>query len=142
MPMKAALALAVTLALAVNTAPARAGDPAKGQKEFAKCRACHMIEAPDGTVIEKGTRTGPNLWGVIGRRAGSQAGFAYGPSLAAVGAAGLVWTEEELAAYVRDPAAWLKDKTGDPAARTKMTFKLARGGEDVAAYLASVAPAP
>ena len=46
-----------------------------------------------------------------------------------------------LAAYVADPAKWLKEQTGDASAKSKMTFKLAKGGEDMAAYLASVKPA-
>jgi cytochrome c len=50
-----------------------------------------------------------------------------------------VWDEALLAAYVADPAAWLKEQTGDSAAKSKMSFKLAKGGADVAAYLASVA---
>ena len=37
-----------------------------------------------------------------------------------------------------DPSKWLKEQTGDAAAKSKMTFKLAKGGEDMAAYLASV----
>ena len=43
-----------------------------------------------------------------------------------------------IAAYVTDPTAWLKEQTGDDKAVTKMTFKMATGGEDVAAYLASI----
>lgn len=52
----------------------------------------------------------------------------------------MVWTEEELVAYVTDPTAWVKEKSGDDSARSKMTFKLNRNQADVAAYLASVSP--
>ena len=55
------------------------------------------------------------------------------------GAAGAVWDEASLAAYTANPAEYLKTALGDPAAKSKMSFKLAEGGEDVAAYLASVA---
>ncbi len=131
---------AATLSLLASPALA-AGDPAKGENEFKKCRSCHMIESDDGTAIQKGGKTGPNLYGVIGRPvAGTD--FDYGESIKAVGATGLIWTEEELAAYVANPAEWLKTKLDDPAAKSKMSFKLAKGGEDVAAYLASVGPAP
>ena len=134
--------LATALAVTFATAPAfAAGDAAKGEAEFKKCKACHAIEAADGTAIQKGGKTGPNLYGVIGRQVGSL-DFAYGDSIKAVGATGAVWTEEELAAYIANPADWLKTKLDDPAAKSKMSFKLAKGGEDVAAYLASVAPAP
>ena len=40
------------------------GDLAHGEKVFKKCSACHMIAA-DGK-----NKIGPNLWGVIGRKAG------------------------------------------------------------------------
>lgn len=130
-----------TLALLALAAPAfAAGDAAKGENEFKKCKACHAIVADDGTEVQKGGKTGPNLYGVIGRVVAST-DFAYGESIKAVGATGLVWTEAELAAYVASPADWLKAKLDDPAAKSKMSFKLAKGGEDVAAYLASVAPA-
>jgi cytochrome c len=130
-------ALAALLAL---SAPVLAQDAAKGESEFKKCKACHAIVAPDGTAIQKGGKTGPNLYGVVGRPVAST-DFAYGDSLKAVGAAGTKWDEASLAAYVADPTAWLKETTGDAGAKSKMTFKLAKGGADVAAYLASVAPA-
>jgi cytochrome c len=100
-----------------------------------------MIQAADGTDIVKGGKTGPNLYGIIGMTAGSQEGFRYGPTLPVAGQAGLVWDEENLAKYVNDPKAFLVEFTGDSGARSSMSFKLAKGAEDVAAYLASVAPA-
>jgi cytochrome c len=131
------------LALAALALPAHAQDAAKGEADFKKCKACHSIVAPDGTVIQKGGKTGPNLHGVIGRAVGSYPDFAYGDSIVAVGAKGVVWDQALLAAYVADPAAWLKEQTGDAAAKSKMSFKLAKGGEDMAAYLATFAtPAP
>jgi cytochrome c len=123
---------------ALLATPAAAQDAAKGEAEFLKCKTCHMIEAPDGTAIVKGGKTGPNLYGVIGRPVAS-AEFDYGDGLRAVGETGAVWDEASLAAYVADPTAWLKEQTGDAAAKSKMVFKLAKGGADVAAYLASVA---
>ncbi|WP_128516447.1 c-type cytochrome [Tabrizicola thermarum] len=135
--MKTFILLAVAAsALAV---PAFAGDPAAGEETFKKCKACHSVIAPDGTEIQKGGRTGPNLYGVIGRAVASDPDFKYGESIAALGAKGAVWDEASLAAYVADPAAYLKEALGDNAAKSKMSFKLASGGEDVAAYLASVA---
>jgi cytochrome c len=130
--------LRTLLLTALLATPAAAQDAAKGESEFRKCKTCHMIEAPDGTAIVKGGKTGPNLYGVIGRPVAS-AEFDYGDSLRAVGEAGAVWDEASLAAYVADPTAWLKEQTGDAAAKSKMVFKLAKGGADVAAYLASVA---
>lgn len=130
----AALALALFAA-----APALAeGDAAKGEKEFGKCKACHAIIAPDGNVILKGGKTGPNLYGVIGRAAGTEDGFRYSASMVSAGEKGLVWDAEQFATYVVDPTKFLKDYLGDSKAKSSMTFKLRKGGEDVAAYLASV----
>ena len=129
-------ASAALLALA---APAlAAGDAAEGEKEFRKCKACHMIQADDGEMIVRGGRTGPNLYGVIGRTAGSVEDFKYGDSLVAAGEAGLVWDEENMVPYLEDPKAFLVEQTGDSGARSLMTFRLRKGGEDVAAYLASL----
>ena len=131
--------LTLLLVALVMAGPAlSAGDAAKGESEFKKCKACHSIIKDDGTEIVKGGKTGPNLYGVIGRAVAST-DFAYGDGIKAVGASGLVWDEALLAAYVADPTTFLKEKTGDAAAKSKMAFKLAKGGEDIAAYLASVA---
>ncbi len=126
------------VAAALLSSPAFAGDAAKGEADFKKCKSCHAITATDGTEIVKGGKTGPNLFGVIGRQIGSVADFKYGDSIVAAGADGSAWDEASLAAYVVDPAKWLQDKTGDAAAKSKMTFKLAKGGEDMAAYLATL----
>lgn len=135
--MKKFLTAAALVALA---APAFAeGDAAAGENTFKKCKSCHMIQDADGNDIVKGGRTGPNLYGVIGRVAGSYEGFKYGKGLSEANDAGFVWTEESLAAFVSDPRGWLSDEGYNK--RSKMTFKLRKGGEDVAAYLASLAPA-
>lgn len=132
--MKYALIVAATL----FAVPALAGDAAVGESEFKKCKSCHAIVADDGTEIQKGGKTGPNLYGVVGRQIGAGADFKYGESIVAAGADGSVWDEASLAAYMTDPTAWLKEKTGDSGAKSKMTFKLKAKQEDVAAYLASV----
>lgn len=127
----------ITAAILLAT-PALAGDAAIGEAEFKKCKTCHAIIADDGTEIQKGGKTGPNLYGVIGRQIGAAADFKYGADLVAAGADGSVWDEASLAAFITDPAAWLKEKTGNAGAKPKMTFKLKAKQEDVAAYLASV----
>ena len=120
-------------------APAFAGDIEAGEKDFKKCKACHMVVSADGEEIYKGGKTGPNLYGVIGRVAGSDDGYKYGDGLKDAAEAGFVWTEDAIAAYVADPKAWLSDN--GYTAQSKMSFKLKGGGEDVAAWLASVGPA-
>ena len=135
--MKTQILTALTVIALAGPALA-AGDAAKGEKTFRMCKACHSITGPDGKEIARGGRVGPNLYGVIGRKAASEPGYNYGPGLKEAGAKGLVWNEENLAEYVKDPSEFIEKFTGDHAARSKMTFRLRRGGEDVAAYLASV----
>jgi cytochrome c len=114
-------------------------DIALGEKAFKKCKACHTIASAD-EVIFKGGKTGPNLYGVIGRQAGAFDGFKFSPSLAEAGEVGLIWDEESLAAFISNPKEFLKEYNGDSKAKSKMSYKLKKGGEDVAAYLASVGP--
>jgi len=128
--------LAITAA--ALAAPALAGDPAAGEDAFKKCKACHSVIAPDGTEIQKGGRTGPNLYGIIGRAIASDPDHGYGESLATLGATGVVWDQASFAAYVSNPAEYLKTALGDDRAKSRMSFKLASGAEDIAAYLVSV----
>lgn len=132
------LTLLSALGALMLASPVLAADPAAGEADFKKCKACHSLTATDGTEVVKGGKTGPDLGGVIGRPVASVADFKYGESILAVGASGAVWDEAMLAAYVTDPTAWLKEKTGDGAAKSKMSFKLAKGAEDMAAYLATI----
>ena len=117
-----------------------AGDAAAGEDVFKKCKACHMI-ADGENVIYKGGKSAPNLYGIIGRTAGTVEGFDYKPSIEAAGEAGLVWDEANLAEYVADPKKFLQTYLDDKGAKSGMSFKLRKGGEDVAAYLKSVGPA-
>lgn len=112
-------ALAAALLLAV---PAHAeGDAAAGEKVFAKCKACHEVE--------KGVnKVGPTLKGVVGRPAASVPDYKYSEAMLAKGAEGLVWTEENLTAYLPDPKAYVP--------KTKMAFAGLKKPEDVANIIA------
>ena len=130
-----------TVIAGLLAAPAFAeGDAAAGEKEFNKCKSCHMIVAEDGTEIVKGGKTGPNLWGIAGRTAGTYPDFRYGDSIVAAGEKGLVWDETTFVEYVADPRTFLRTYLDDSKAKSNMSFKLAKGGEDVWAYLVSVGP--
>jgi cytochrome c len=130
---------AAIFAICIMGAPAfAAGDVGKGEKTFGKCKSCHMIVSDDGTQIVKGGKTGPNLYGVIGRQAGTVEGFRYGADLVAAGEAGLIWDETLLAEFVKDPRGFLKTQLNSSKAKSKMSLKLKSGGEDIAAYLASL----
>ena len=140
--MKSTLTLLAVLA--TTAAPAFAGgDAVKGEAVFKQCQACHVVVDPAGKVLAgKASKTGPNLYGVSGRVAGSYPEFKYGESIVAAGAAGLVWDEATLVAYVQDPAGFLKERLGDKTAKAKMAFKVknAESAADVYAYLVSLVP--
>lgn len=146
--MKFAFAAAALTALASGPALAGAhasGDAAAGESAFNQCKACHSITDADGNNIVRGGKTGPNLYGLPGRTAGTEADFGrYKDSIVAAGEAGLVWDEEHFVTYVQDPNAFLKDYLDDPKARSGMAFR-ARKEEDAVniwAYIASVSPEP
>lgn len=138
--LSAATVLALTLAL--PAAAQDAGDPAAGEKEYNKCKACHMVQDDAGTDIVKGGKTGPNLYGIVGREIAAVEDFKYGEGILELKEKfpGGVWDAEALTAYLTDPTAYLKEHTGDDAAKSKMTFKLAKNQADVIAFLAQHSP--
>lgn len=98
--------LAVLLALTLQALPAHAtGDPEKGRALFARCASCHQV----GPSARNGF--GPQLNGVIGRRAGSVEGYAYSPAMKN---ATLVWSEKNLKTFLKSP--------GDTVPGNKMRF--------------------
>ncbi|KAA2313214.1 cytochrome C [Pseudooceanicola sediminis] len=125
---------ATALLCLATPALADMGDAAVGEKEFRKCKSCHQIASAD-EVIVKGGRTGPNLYGIIGRQAGIE-DFRYGADLVTAGEQGLVWNADTLQAYITDPRGFLRETLGDDKAQVKMTFRLRDHQADVAAYLA------
>ncbi len=137
--------LFATLAVFALAAPAfaqDAGDAAKGEKVFNKCKACHMIQDKDGKDIVKGGKTGPNLYDVVGRKIASVEGFKYGDGILKLAEANpdAVWDIHSLKAYVTDPTAYLDKHSGDDKVKSKMTFKLTKDQDDLVAYLVTVSP--
>ncbi|MEO5755472.1 MAG: cytochrome c family protein [Mesorhizobium sp.] len=74
------------------------GDPALGKKVFNRCIACHEAATERDKV-------GPHLLGVVGRTAGTAESFLghYSEGMKSAGAAGLVWDEANLTAYLKAP---------------------------------------
>ena len=130
--------LALIFALPVLADGHASGDAEAGEKAYRKCKSCHAVTNADGEVLVKGGRTGPNLYGLVGRALGSDENFKkYRKSIAAAGEAGTTWDEEQFMAYVKDPSAYLKTLLDDPGAKSGMSFKLKKP-EDAAniwAYL-------
>ena len=128
------LVVAAALCLAITGGPAAAGDAAAGEKVFKKCKACHTIQ-------EGKNKVGPSLFGVVGRPAGIVAKFRYSSSVNAAAEKGLVWTAENIIAYLENPKEFLKDYLGAKKVKNKMLFKLKSlpQRQNVAAYLEQVA---
>ena len=101
------------------------GDAAEGEKTFNKCKSCHMIVADDGTEIVKGGRTGPNLYGIMGKPIGGGApGFAYSSALADKGGQ---WDWNNMSEWLKSPRGF--------ANGTKMSFAGLSKIEDRAAVM-------
>lgn len=122
------------------------GDAAAGEEKFNRqCVTCHVVRNEAGeTLAGRRARTGPNLYGVAGRVAGSVEGFRYGSGMEMAHEAGIRWTEENFAAYVQDPTGFLREALGDDSVRGRMAFRVRdeQAAYDIYAYLASLAPAP
>ena len=78
-------------ALAASAPAGAAGDVKAGEAVYERCLACHAL-AYD--------RTGPRHCGVVGRRAGSVAGFAYSDAMQR---SGLVWNVATLDRFLASP---------------------------------------
>ncbi|MGD2134441.1 MAG: c-type cytochrome [Maricaulaceae bacterium] len=105
-----------------------AANAAAGERLAAQCTICHTTDARDANSV------GPNLWNVVGRRAGSSENFPYSAAMADYGAP---WTLERLDRYLTDPRA--------EAPGTSMVFvgiADANARADVLAYLASLTDGP
>lgn len=121
------------------------GDVEAGEKAFRQCISCHVVQNDEGDVLAgRNAKTGPNLFGIVGRKFGSVEDFRYSDiNQLAASMEGLIVNEEVFVAYVQDPTAYLREVTGDNG-RSKMTYKV-RSEEDAVnlyAYLASLSPAP
>lgn len=119
--------LSVLLALAGFTAfPALAGDVAAGRTYFrAECALCHSAEPGDN-----GGAQGPNLQGILGRKAGEGPGsFSYS---AALKASGIVWTAETLSGFLANPTQQV------PGTAMVIAVDDASDRDNLAAYFAAV----
>ena len=114
-------AIGGALLLALSVGAAAAADAEHGKALFQTCAACHT-DRPDAL--------GPSLKGVVGRKAATLDNFRYsGPMLRA----NLVWTPENLHAYIADPQGKVKGNRMPYGGLTN-----ASDVDDIVAYLATL----
>jgi cytochrome c len=99
------------------TGIALTGDAVRGETLYQGCMDCHSIDKND---------VGPMHRGVVGRRAGTVAGYAYSKALKN---SGLTWTEANLDRWLTNPSALVPE--------TKMFYEVqsAQDRADLIAYL-------
>lgn len=118
------------LVLLMPALPAQAGldellaaaDVAEGEKIFRKCKACHTVEK-DGK-----SRSGPNLYDIVGGPVAAREGFKYSGALSEYGGE---WSPERLDAFLEKPK--------DEVKGTRMSFPGLKKPEDRAALIAYLA---
>lgn len=79
--------------LIASNASAAGNDLEHGKTVFARCVACHDLNTG-------ATRLGPSLKGIVGRKSGSVANFAYSPAMKG---SNKVWNAATLDAFLTSP---------------------------------------
>lgn len=130
------IGVALLLGTGAETLAAPAPAPAQvdaGRRLFARCTNCHEVGA--------GARNGfgPQLNGIVGRKAGSAPAYAYSPALKQ---AGFVWNEQKLVAFIRD-----SEKVVPGNKMRFLSFMSEKQASDIVAYLrtqgaVAASPAP
>jgi cytochrome c len=117
--MKALLVSAIVVVAQSAAVWAADGNPARGQRAFGACAACHSLE-PDKSM------TGPSLSGLWNRKAGDLASFARFSD--AVKSSGVVWNDKTLDAWITDPQHFIPGN--------QMTFPGVKDGQQRADLIA------
>ncbi|WGF90611.1 c-type cytochrome [Marinivivus vitaminiproducens] len=99
---------------------ALAADAAAGQKVFARCQACHVLDASTNKI-------GPHLGGIMGRQAGSLSDFQYSDAMKE---SGITWDEQTLSQFLENPKKMVSG--------TKMAFPGLRKEEERANVIAYI----
>ena len=102
------------------------GDATKGKAAFAKCAICHQVGPGAKTLV------GPELNGIVGRKAASIADYPYSAGMKKLGEQGFVWTEENIDKWITDPKAMIPDS---PMALAFQGVPDAAERADIIAYL-------
>ncbi len=100
MTLRALLTFSILFDITAGIAMA---EDAAGAKLFkSHCGACHSVDPASSP------RQGPNLFGILQRKAGTLEGFKYSPGLKA---AGWQWTPEQLDLWLTNPKELVTDTT-------------------------------
>jgi cytochrome c len=120
----AAAVLVAAAAVFCSNAARAAGDPQKGEAVFIRqCALCHTISNGGPN------RFGPNLFGIVDRKAGTAPGYKYSPAFLAM--ANWTWSPDGIASFVAAPAKTI------PGNRMGVFQGIAeRDEQDLLAYLA------
>jgi cytochrome c len=102
---------------------ALAQDAEAGKKVFQKCAPCHSV-GPGAA-----NKVGPNLSGLVDRKAGTEEGFSYSDAMKN---SGITWDEATFKEYITDPK---KKVPGNKMLFPGVKDELER--DDLFAYLAS-----
>ena len=86
--------MVAAILVSASCAAQAAGSATNGAALFNRCAICHDNHKGGAN------RIGPNLFGVVGRKAGRYPGFSYSTAMKN---SGVTWTNEKLDAYVASP---------------------------------------
>ena len=112
---------AIVAIICLASSAVAAGNAKQGETVFGRCAMCHTADKDGGNGL------GPNLFGVVGRKAASLSGFSYSPALKGTN---IVWTDDKLKAWLTAPQKMV------PGTRMVFTgLKNAQEIDDVIAYL-------
>lgn len=109
--------------LAVHGPALAEGDAAKGKEAFAKCGICHNFQT---------NGVGPELKGIVGRKAASAPDYTYSAGMKKLGDDGFVWTPEHIDTWITNPKAMLPDS---PMAQLFQGVPDAQERANIIAYL-------
>jgi cytochrome c len=73
---------------------AKAQDLQRGEKIFEACASCHAL------IKEEQSTVGPSLFGIFGRKAGTQDDYRYSPAMKR---SGITWNKQTLNNFLTDP---------------------------------------